>query len=109
MFPLLQKGSVEITGFKQNGSKISFNFNDANDARINLPIIGYYGYSSKNSLGNVSALKMDRQTGLGQVTLNGKGTVRVDYYQTWIQKSSRIISISSLLIFFLTFYSKKKE
>jgi Bacterial membrane protein YfhO. len=107
--PTVAKGSVEITGFKQNGSKISFNFNDANDARINLPIIGYYGYSSKNSLGNVSALKMDRQTGLGQVTLNGKGTVRVDYYQTWIQKSSRIISISSLLIFFLTFYSKKKR
>lgn len=107
--PTVAKGTIKITDFEQNGSQLSFNFTNAKGAKINLPIIGYYGYSSRKSLGNVSPLKMNLKTGLGQVTLNGQGVVRVEYVQTWIQKCSRIVSISSLLILLITCYIRKKE
>lgn len=107
--PVVKSGTVKITEFEQKGSRLTFNFTNAKEAKVSLPIIGYYGYSSKKSLGNVSALKMNLKTGLGQVTLNGQGIVRVEYVQTWIQKCSRIISISSLLILLITFCIRKKE
>lgn len=107
--PVVKSGTVKITEFEQDGSRLTLNFTNAKEAKVSLPIIGYYGYSSKKSLGNVSALKMNLKTGLGQVTLNGQGVVRVEYVQTWIQKCSRIVSISSLLILFFTFYFRKKE
>lgn len=107
--PVIKDGTAKITEFAQEGSQLKFNFTNAKEAKVSLPIIGYYGYSSKKSLGNVSALKMNLGTGLGQVTLNGQGVVRVEYVQTWIQKCSRIVSISSLLILFVTFYFRKKE
>lgn len=107
--PVVKSGTVKITEFEQKGSRLTFNFTNAKEAKVSLPIIGYYGYSSKKSLGNVSALKMNLKTGLGQVTLNGRGIVRVEYVQTWIQKCSRIISISSLLILLITFCIRKKE
>jgi hypothetical protein len=89
--PQVLAGTVKISNFYQKGSKVVFDFNQAKQAKIDLPILGYYGYSSKDSTGKVSKLTMDtKNNGLGQVTVNGKGKVKVDYYKTPIQRLSRI-------------------
>jgi len=97
--PQLKQGTAKITNFSQQGSKVSFNFQNAKNGKIDVPIISYYGYSAKKSTGKVSQLKMDlKNNGLGQVKVNGSGTVRINYYKTDIQKYSKIFSLLSLLI-----------
>ncbi|WP_338231326.1 hypothetical protein [Companilactobacillus muriivasis] len=107
--PTLESGTAVITDFSQQGSKLSFNFQNANNGKIDVPVIGYYGYSAKDSTGQVSKFKMDlNNNGLGQVIVNGTGTVRVNYYETAIQKYSRLFSIFSLLILMVTITFQKR-
>jgi len=97
--PKLIKGKAKISDFKQYGTRLSFDFKNAKNAKINLPIIAYYGFQSTQSKGKVSALRMDaKHNNLGQVTVNGKGKVIVDYFETTTQKATRRISFLSLLI-----------
>lgn len=107
--PQVESGSATIDGFKQVGSKLSFNFKNAQNAKIDVPIIGYYGYSAKESVGKVSAFKMDtKNNGLGQVEVRGSGTVKINYYNTGVQKISKIISIISLVILLFVIILRKK-
>lgn len=107
--PKLESGTAVITDFSQQGSKLSFNFQNANNGKIDVPVIGYYGYSAKNSTGKVSQFKMDlNNNGLGQVIVNGTGTVRINYYETSIQKYSRLFSIFSLLILMVAIIFQKR-
>ena len=100
--PKITSGKIKITDFKQSGTKLTFNFKQAKNAKVNLPIIGYYGFQSKNSTGQVSKLTMDKQhNNLAQITLSGKGRVVVDYYKTSIQKSARQFSAISLVTMLL--------
>jgi len=97
--PKLVKGKVKISNFKQYGTRLSFDFKNAKNAKIDLPIIAYYGFQSTQSTGKVSELRMDsKHNNLGQVTVNGKGKVIVDYFETTTQKATRRISFLSLLI-----------
>lgn len=106
--PQIQSGTAQISDFRQRGSQVSFVFQNAKQAKVDLPIIAYYGYSSKSSIGQVSKLKMDHHNnGLGQVTINGDGKVLVNYYPTTIQKISKIFSIFSFLILIIFFGFKK--
>lgn len=107
--PKLESGTAVITDFSQQGSKLSFNFQNANNGKIDVPVIGYYGYSAKDSTGQVSKFKMDlNNNGLGQVIVNGTGTVRINYYETAIQKYSRLFSIFSLLILMVAIIFQKR-
>ncbi|WP_338215641.1 hypothetical protein [Companilactobacillus muriivasis] len=107
--PTLESGTAVITDFSQQGSKLSFNFQNANNGKIDVPVIGYYGYSAKDSTGQVSKFKMDlNNNGLGQVIVNGTGTVRINYYETAIQKYSRLFSIFSLLILMVAIIFQKR-
>ncbi|KRK95291.1 hypothetical protein [Companilactobacillus futsaii] len=100
--PKITSGKAKITDFKQTGTKLTFNFKNAKDTEVNLPIIGYYGFQSKDSIGQVSKLTMDKQhNNLAKITINGKGKVVVDYYETKIQKSARHFSAISLIIMIL--------
>lgn len=100
--PKIISGKAKITDFRQTGTKLTFNFKNAKNAEVNLPIIGYYGFQSKDSTGQVSKLTMDKQhNNLAKITLNSKGKVVVDYYQTKIQKSARHFSAISLIIMIL--------
>lgn len=97
--PKIRSGRVQITNFKQYGTRLSFDFKNAKHAKVDLPIIGYYGFQSSQSKGQVSKLTMDKKdNNLAQVKVNGKGKVIVDYFETTTQKISRRISFLSLLI-----------
>ncbi|TGD23682.1 hypothetical protein EGT49_05325 [Companilactobacillus suantsaicola] len=101
-------GKARISDFKQYGTGLSFNFKHAKDAKIDLPIIGYYGFQSTQSKGKVSTLKMDKENNnLAQVTVNGKGKVVVDYFETTTQKLSRRISFLSLIIILAVLFINK--
>ncbi|AUI71922.1 hypothetical protein [Companilactobacillus alimentarius] len=106
--PKIQAGKAKISDFKQYGTRLSFNFKNAKNAKIDLPIIGYYGYQSTQSSGKVSKLKVDkRNNNLAQVTVNGNGKVVVDYFETTIQKASRRISFLSLLVIIAVLFINK--
>ncbi len=108
--PEVKSGSAIISDFKQVGSKVSFQYQDAKNAKVDLPIIGYYGYSSKSSIGKVSQLKMDQKNnGLGTVTIHGNGAVKVNYYPTMIQQLSKLVSLMGLLVVSFIFVIRKKE
>lgn len=107
--PRVEHGFAEITNFKQQGSKLNLNFHNAKQAKIVLPVIGYYGYSAKDSTGKVSKLTMDySKNGLATVVVNGSGVVRVNYYATSIQKISRAFSILSFLALIVGIFLRKK-
>ncbi|AYE37419.2 hypothetical protein D1B17_01575 [Companilactobacillus zhachilii] len=108
--PQLKAGQATISDFSQQDSKLSFKFQNANKARIDVPIISYYGYSAKVSTGKVSKLTMDlANNGLGQVIVNGAGTVRINYYRTAIQKDSQIVSMISFIILMVGIAFQKKN
>lgn len=108
--PQLKAGQATISDFSQQDSKLSFKFQNANKARIDVPIISYYGYSAKASTGKVSKLTMDlANNGLGQVIVNGTGTVRINYYRTAIQKDSQIVSMISFIILMVGIAFQKKN
>lgn len=108
--PQLKAGQATISDFSQQDSKLSFKFQNANKARIDVPIISYYGYSAKASTGKISKLTMDQaNNGLGQVIVNGAGTVRINYYRTVIQKDSQIVSMISFIILMIGIAFQKKN
>ena len=88
-------GVGTVNHFKKQGTKLTFDFQGTKNTKIILPIIGYYGYSTKDSLGKVSTLTM-RKNGLAQIRVSGHGKAIVDYYPTIVQQASRVISIFSL-------------
>lgn len=107
--PQIKSGTVELADFSQKGSKVTVAFQNAKDAKIDLPLIGYYGYSATKSTGKVSRLTMDDDNnGLATVTVQGKGIIRVDYQQTSIQKNSRLISLFSLFAVIILVSLKKR-
>lgn len=106
--PQVQSGKAQISNFKQVGSQITFHFQNANSAKISVPIICYYGYSALHSTGQVSKLTMNKKNnGLGQITVNGSGVVRINYEKTPLQKISKIISLASLILGLFYFIWKK--
>lgn len=107
--PEVKSGSIKIRNFQQKGSSIKLNFNATKAGKIDLPIIGYYGYSSNSSTGDVSAVKMDQtNNGLAQVKVRGSGVVRVKYEKTPIQKISKLISIISFLIMIIYIFRQNR-
>ncbi|WP_119325594.1 hypothetical protein [Companilactobacillus musae] len=107
--PVVKSGTAKIKNFSQQGSKLAFDFQNAKNATITIPIIAYYGYSSKESTGQVSRLTMDQKSnGLGKITINGSGCVEINYYKTFIQKGSKILSGISLLVLILCIIFKKR-
>lgn len=104
----ISSGKAKISNFKQYGTRLSFDFKNARNAKVDLPIIGYYGFQSTQSTGKVSKLHVDKKNNnLAQVTINGKGKVTVDYFETMTQKVSRRISFLALLIIVAALFIKK--
>jgi hypothetical protein len=107
--PEVKSGAVKIKNFQQHGSSIKLDFSAARSSKIDLPIIGYYGYSSDSSTGNVSTVKMDQtNNGLAQVKVNGNGILRADYQKTPIQKISKLISLMSFLIIIIWLFRRNR-
>lgn len=107
--PVIESGNASLNNFVQRGSKVSFSFQNAQKARIDVPVIGYYGYSAKESTGHVSNLSMDlKNNGLATVTVNGSGVVRIDYYATFTQKISRFFSLVSFLLLVIIVIIKRR-
>ncbi|WP_057880391.1 hypothetical protein [Companilactobacillus kimchiensis] len=106
--PKIEQGKVKISNFKQYGTRLSFDFKNAKNAKVDLPIIAYYGFQSTQSSGKVSKIKMDsKNNNLAQVTVNGKGKVIVDYFETATQKVTRRISFLSLLVIIALIFINK--
>jgi len=106
--PKIRSGKAKISNFRQYGTRLSFNFKDAKHAKVDLPIIAYYGFQSTQSKGRVSSLRVDKNhNNLAQVTINGKGKVVVDYFETTTQKVARRTSFLSLLIIIAVIFINK--
>lgn len=106
--PKTVKGKAKITNFKQYGTRLSFNFKNAKNAKVDLPIIGYYGFQSTQSKGKVSKIRVDKaNNNLAQVTVHGKGKVVVDYFETTTQKVARRTSFLSLLVIIAILFINK--
>lgn len=106
--PKVISGKAKLSGFKQYGTRLSFDFKNAHKTKIDVPIIGYYGFQSTQSSGEVSELKMDKKhNNLAQVTVSGKGKVVVDYFETPTQKITRRISFLTFLIIVATLFINK--
>lgn len=106
--PAVAGGPAQISNFKQYGTRLSFDFKDADHNVVVLPILAYYGFQSTQSKGQVSKVKMDtNNNNLAQVTVNGKGKVVVDYFETTVQKVSRRISFLSLLVMIAVIFINK--
>lgn len=106
--PQVLSGQAKISNFSQVGSKVTFHFRAAQNAKVSVPIICYYGYSAKDSTGQVSKLRMDKNNnGLGQIIVNDKGVVRIDYEKTPFQRISKVISLASLFLGLMYFARKK--
>lgn len=108
--PKVVQGQAKLKNFKQYGTRLSFNFKQAKKAKVDLPIIAYYGFQSTQSSGKVSKLRVDKNNNnLAQVTINGSGKVTVDYFETMAQKVSRRISFLTLLIIIAVVFINKLE
>lgn len=106
--PKIRAGKAKISNFKQYGTRLSFDFKNAHNAKIDVPIIAYYGFQSTQSEGKVSELRVDKNNNnLGQVTVNGSGKVVVDYFETMTQKVARRISFLSFLIMIAMIFINK--
>lgn len=107
--PEVKSGSIKIKDFQQKGSSLKLDFNATKSSKIDLPIIGYYGYTSKSSTGNVSSVKMDQtNNGLAQVKVRGSGILRVNYQKTPVQKISKLISLISFLIMIIYLFRQNR-
>ncbi|WP_137610089.1 hypothetical protein [Companilactobacillus formosensis] len=107
--PEVKSGSIKIKDFQQKGSSLKLDFNATKSGKIDLPIIGYYGYTSKSSTGNVSSVKMDQtNNGLAQVKVRGSGILRVNYQKTLVQKISKLISLISFLIMIIYLFRQNR-
>lgn len=107
--PEVKSGSIKIKDFQQKGSSLKLDFNATKSGKIDLPIIGYYGYTSKSSTGNVSSVKMDQtNNGLAQVKVRGSGILRVNYQKTPVQKISKLISLISFLIMIIYLFRQNR-
>lgn len=107
--PEVKSGSIKIKDFQQKGSSLKLDFNATKSGKIDLPIIGYYGYTSKSSTGDVSPVKMDQtNNGLAQVKVHGSGVLRVNYQKTPVQKISKLISLISFLIMIIYLFRQNR-
>ena len=106
--PQIMAGKAKISHFKQYGTRLSFSFKNAKHAKVDIPIIAYYGFQSTQSEGKVSNLRVDKtNNNLAQVTVNGSGKVVIDYFETMTQKVARRISFLSLLIMIAIIFINK--
>ncbi|MFH5810747.1 hypothetical protein [Companilactobacillus sp. FL22-1] len=98
--PTIKHGKkATISNFKRSDTKMSFDFKNAKKTTISVPLIAYYGFQSKDSIGKVSKLTMNlKNNGLGEVTVSGKGKVVINYYETKVQKASRHFSFVALIV-----------
>ena len=96
--PQVKNGTAKLSDFKQRGSQISFDFQNAKSAQVDVPIIGYYGYSAKKSKGQVSRLTMDQRiwSGTSDNQWNRYGTDKL--LSNIYSKISKIISLVGLII-----------
>ncbi|KRK64249.1 cell surface protein precursor [Companilactobacillus tucceti DSM 20183] len=105
--PQVKAGKAKLSNFKQDWSTLTLDYKNAKKAKVDLPIIGYYGYQATTK-GNTSAVTMDKSNNnLAQVELNGSGKLTVEYTQTSIQKYSKIISLLSLVVMVVWFVADK--
>ncbi|TLG80927.1 6-pyruvoyl-tetrahydropterin synthase-related protein [Vagococcus zengguangii] len=93
------KSQIEISQESVAGTTITFNYENANQAQVSLPLLYYPGYQAIN---NVSKEKLVITTGKhGEMvlnSLNGKGEIQVSYEGTLIQKVSLCVSLISTII-----------
>ena len=85
--------------FTQDGSEITFEYNDNNNEfEVNIPLIYYKGYEAQieDKNGNVTELEVVHNTENGHVLIKGdkqlSGTVEIKYRMTLVQKICYTIS-----------------
>lgn len=105
------KSSVDISKSSINRQYIAFEFNThGKNSKVQLPLIYYKGYQSEvyGDSGSATTPRISNN-GLTTIDLNGSGTVKVQYKNTFIQKLSLMISGSVLLLTVLAFFNRKRR
>ncbi|WP_207694331.1 hypothetical protein DOK67_0000915 [Enterococcus sp. DIV0212c] len=93
---------VEVTKVKMSFDSVAFDYHtkDAQKTTVTIPFIYYYGYQAKivdNGDEKIIPASLNKQNGLVDIELSGKGRVAVSYQSTWAQKISLGLSVSTLL------------
>ncbi|WP_125764046.1 glycosyltransferase family protein [Companilactobacillus hulinensis] len=105
------RSKVDINNSTINRQYIAFNFNThGKTTKVTLPLIYYKGYESEvyGDSGSATTPKISNN-GLTTIDLNGEGTVKVQYENTFIQKLSLMISGVSILLLALAFFNKRRR
>ncbi|MFD1417749.1 hypothetical protein [Companilactobacillus keshanensis] len=96
--PSVESGKAKLNNFKQDWSTLTLDYKNAKNAKVDMPVIGYYGYQATTK-GKISAVTMDKnKENLAQVNLNGSGKLTVAYTETSIQEYSRVLSLLSFVV-----------
>ncbi|MFD2307390.1 hypothetical protein ACWOC9_03780 [Enterococcus termitis] len=97
---------LELTNVKLpfGGATFDYSVKSSREATVTLPFIYYYGYQAEvveDSKTQVVLGALNKENGLVDIPLSGKGKVSVSYKATWIQKVALGISLGTLFIFLL--------
>ena len=100
---LYNSDEIAVTKVKMPFGSVEFDYQTKHDGKtsVTLPLIYYYGYQAtiiKDGKEKVISTSLNKQNGLVEIPLTGKGKVLVSYQTTWVQKISWCISIFTLLI-----------
>ncbi|WP_164509453.1 hypothetical protein [Companilactobacillus jidongensis] len=103
-----KKSDVSVNNSTINDQYIAFNFNThGKTALVQLPLIYYKGYQAEVYGTGKSTKPKISKFGLTNISLNGTGTVKIQYENTFIQKLSLMISLITLALMLLAFLNKR--
>ncbi|MGX7030450.1 YfhO family protein [Vagococcus zengguangii] len=103
------QADIRITNSKINHTTIRFDYRDAKNAEVALPLLNYPGYQALEvATGRKLSLKIGAHYELMLQGLQGTGKVEVSYQGTFIQKVGLAISIGTLVLSgYLVYYQRK--
>ncbi|MEK4947774.1 DUF6541 family protein [Carnobacterium sp. FSL W8-0810] len=102
--------NIDIQNYTKFRSTITFDFDTSSKQIVTLPLVYYKGYTSE-FMGNGQVSKPylnETEEGLASIAVEGKGTVTIQYKNTFAQNISLIVSIFSW-IFLCVFLIFRKE
>ncbi|WP_375179805.1 hypothetical protein [Enterococcus rotai] len=94
---------IEVKNVKMTVGSVAFDYQTKRSKKttVGIPFIYYYGYQAKvmsNGKEKVVPVGLNKETGLVDISLKGKGNATITYQSTWAQKISLGISTFTLLI-----------
>ena len=101
----LLSGQATITSEEKDGLKMTFEVEDVQDAKLELPYIYYHGYTVK--INDKQIKTYESENGFVCVDLNENGKIIVEYTGTTLDKVGYVISGLTLILIIAYLVSRK--